>query len=277
MSEIPSVVAIYASTLLFIGASAASSLLQRVAPEASTRRRRVAALALAAGGVLWMSLIIRLLLHTVAAFDDVTWPALITTAWRSRWGRGWRLQLLAVSFCVTAAAWYWRSGSRAGLRSMSAAAAVAAIALPLVGHSAPQWWTVMVAAMHLAGAGLWLGSLAALVSAGLLRPAASDPSGVSATVFQRFSATAFVGAACVVVTGTVMGVRFVGTPAALADSTYGRLLLAKLFLFAGVIVLGLLNWRRARVGAALFAPRWELGLAAAMVIVTGVLTETAHP
>jgi putative copper export protein len=70
---------------------------------------------------------------------------------------------------------------------------------------------------------------------------------------------------------------YLGPIRAILQSGYGRLLTAKLVLFAGVCACGYLNWRRTRRGEPLPAATWEVALTAAIVLVTGFLTESAPP
>jgi putative copper export protein len=79
------------------------------------------------------------------------------------------------------------------------------------------------------------------------------------------------------VTGLLLAYFYVGTPANLVGTPYGRLLLAKLALVAGIAACGFINWRRVQVAGAPSTARLELALAGLVVIVTAFLTETEHP
>ncbi|HEY8545104.1 MAG TPA: copper resistance protein CopC [Acidimicrobiales bacterium] len=64
-----------------------------------------------------------------------------------------------------------------------------------------------------------------------------DPAGdrVTAAVVDRFSTLAFAAVVAIVVSGTVQGWRQLRSVDALVDSTYGRVLLVKVLLFAGML------------------------------------------
>jgi copper transport protein len=79
---------------------------------------------------------------------------------------------------------------------------------------------------------VWLGGLTALV-VGLARPAVAAAD--LADALPRFSRLAFGSVVALVVTGIVQSVREVGTPAALVQTEYGWLLVAKLLLVAVIL------------------------------------------
>jgi putative copper export protein len=91
------------------------------------------------------------------------------------------------------------------------------------------------------------------------------------------------GAAVVVLAGVITAVDHVGSLSNIWTTAYGRTLLLKVILFAGVVVCGYRNWRRWAVlpsGGDITDRRIETIeslLAAAIVLVTSVLTEIAHP
>jgi copper transport protein len=106
--------------------------------------------------------------------------------------------------------------------------------------------------VHLLGVAFWLGGLALLLLVVLRSPTAPPPpagddgtvaggsehraSGVVQRVVDEFSALAQIAVAAIVVSGTVQGWRQVGTLDALTGTTYGRLLIAKVVLFALIMV-----------------------------------------
>jgi copper transport protein len=113
---------------------------------------------------------------------------------------------------------------------------------------------------HLAGVSLWLGGLAVLLFAVLLRRAdaaeADDGAGAGVVddaepVVNRFSQVAFGAVVAIVVSGVVQGWRQVGTYDALLETTYGRLLVIKVTLFAGMLVAAAVSrsWVRQRAAA----------------------------
>jgi copper transport protein len=99
--------------------------------------------------------------------------------------------------------------------------------------------------VHLVSVAFWLGGLTLLLVAVVRRQPstddeAGDPAPTSGTtdttaiarIVGEFSAVAFVAVIAIVVSGTVQGWRQVGTVWALTSTTYGRLLIAKVVLFA---------------------------------------------
>lgn len=135
--------------------------------------------------------------------------------------------------------------------------------------------------VHLGGVSFWLGGLALLFVAVLRTPgpaparvastttstvgaagvttteaelvAADDPTPVAAppgtaSVVDRFSTLAFVAVVAIVVSGTVQGWRQLRTFDALVDSTYGRVLIVKVLLFAAMLAAAAVSraWVRRR-------------------------------
>ena len=83
----------------------------------------------------------------------------------------------------------------------------------------------------------------------------------------------------VAATGTIAASMYVGTPANLITTAYGKTLLLKIGLFAGVLAYGWMNWRRVRTGEPVREPslRIEVAFATAVILITSVLTEIEHP
>ncbi len=93
--------------------------------------------------------------------------------------------------------------------------------------------------VHLGAAALWLGGLTVLLAIVLPRRQPAE----LAQVVPRFSALAFAAVAALVVTGSFQAWRQVGSLEALRSTTYGRLLLVKLALFAVMVAFGYLGRR----------------------------------
>ena len=137
-------------------------------------------------------------------------------------------------------------------------------------------------AMHLLAAGAWLGALPGL--AYLLGRAEQMPGAVSANpadMARRFSTLGMLAVGALVASGLGNAWYLVGDIPALVGTDYGRILLAKLALFAVMIALALVNRLRltpslhARNRAALHALRRNAVLEAAagmlVVVLVGVL------
>ena len=135
--------------------------------------------------------------------------------------------------------------------------------------------------VHVQAASIWIGGLAfVLLALYLTRP---DRWRLAETAVPRFSTLAVVSVAALLVAGIVNGYLQIRSWNGLWDTTYGRLLLAKVALFLPIVALGAYNNRRAvprlRAGvtSALERRRFvrmtaaELGLVVAVLAVTSVL------
>jgi putative copper resistance protein D len=173
-------------------------------------------------------------------------------------GRAW-----IVRFALAAAlgATLLLSRHRAGLATLRAVLAAGLLgSLAWAGHAAAERGADRILhlsadAAHLLAAGAWLGALLPLA-----RLLAGTPEiGLAERVTRRFSV---MGIACVgvlIITGTASAWYTVGSVPALFGTDYGRLLLAKLALFAAMIALAAAN--RMRWTPRLAAASGEAGLA----------------
>jgi putative copper export protein len=281
---------LYGALLLAIGACAARWLLQAHTPDSSADRgqdfeRRLFRLLVASAAFVLVALALRAWTHSMAVFglpDGLEWDRIQLVAFQSRWGSGWRLQAIAALALAVSTAWI-NVDRRIGWLAASLAAVVCCFTLPLLGHAAGSPWRLALHAAHVLGAGVWLGTVAAVLTAHLL-----DPSDVRELLLRRLSPIAFSGAATLVAAGLVASWTYVGSVANLWTTPYGRWLAVKGTLFCGVIACGFLNWRRFSAGAGngsvpvrpaepVGAATIEVLLAAAIVIVTAIFTELEHP
>ncbi|MEH0981000.1 copper resistance CopC/CopD family protein [Micromonospora sp. CPCC 205556] len=151
---------------------------------------------------------------------------------------------------------------------------------PLAGHPAASpapAVSVVVDAVHLGGMAVWLGGLV-MLAVFLLRRADERELGAILPVWSRWAALAV---AALLLAGTVQGLVEVGSVPALVQTTYGRLLLAKIGLFA--LVIAVAAYSRALVRRRTAAQRpvpvrraiWaELAITAIVLGVTSVLVQT---
>ena len=126
--------------------------------------------------------------------------------------------------------------SRGRRRATVAAAGVAVCAPALTGHTratSPELLAVAADMLHLVAGSFWFGGLLGLA---LVLPLLLARGGVAATVLTRFSGLAAALLVALVATGSLLAWRVVGSWAALAETTYGRLLLLKIAV-AGIAVL----------------------------------------
>jgi putative copper export protein len=237
----------------------------------SLRRIGVVASLLTVVGV-----IVRAWAHTAAVVgvaESWTPNALSMVVVESRWGHGWRWQLMASVACLVLFA--LATGTRRRLWAAAALAAVALVwSLTTTGHAAGVPARIVLHASHILGGGVWLGSLAALM---LLKHGVEPQR--RHRLFTLFSAVALTGAAAVAVTGAIASYLYIGSLSNLIATAYGRLLMVKLALVAAVTICGYLNWRSINGG---FPEPGRLGIvelmaALAVVVATGLLTELEHP
>ncbi len=208
------------------------------------------------------------------------------------WGLAWVLQAIATLAFVTGLFIARAPHGRAVGWMGAAAGAVLLSAVPaLSGHAASvgrlNGVAILTDTVHVLGAGVWLGTLAALLAVGI--PAAllsgEASGGAVAAMVRAFSPMALAGAAAVGVTGIVNVLFQLDALTDVWATGYGRALLLKLALLAGVGALGFYNWRR--VLPALgddpgtrrlrTSARAELGLGVVVLLVTAVLVALPTP
>jgi copper resistance protein D len=161
----------------------------------------------------------------------------------TNFGRIWLLRLaLAIAFAIVLFALRGSPlGGRARLVSMAAVVAAGYLCtLAWSGHAgAGSQRSIQLPSdmLHLLAAGAWLGSLPALV-----RLLGSAPRLDDATqAVRRFSTLGLAAVSALVVSGVINAWFLVGSIPALFDTVYGRLLLAKLVLFAIMVSLAAVN------------------------------------
>jgi copper transport protein len=127
----------------------------------------------------------------------------------------------------------------------SLGALLAAAAPSVIGHTRayePVPLLVATDILHMSAGAIWLGGLAGLV---LTLPSLSGRAKDAAGVLARFSAIAATVLALLVVSGSLLGWRIIGSWSALFGETYGRLLLVKIGIVA--VIGGVAAWNRYRL------------------------------
>jgi copper transport protein len=153
------------------------------------------------------------------------------------------------------------------------------VSFGLAGHAGDgSVWSLAMAAdvLHIGAMAVWMGGLVLVI--GCLF--AADRAEILDRVLPRFSRWALVAFVIIAATGTIRAWQTVGTWAALPDTLYGRLLLAKI---GGFVLLGGLGelarrwvrdrrrtWRRAS------GLRVEVAIGAAVLVLTSILVGTAQ-
>ena len=181
-----------------------------------------------------------------------------------RFGKVWAARLVVLALmAVVLIALARRPGPEAGatgralpvpLLAGGGVLSVALLVTPgLAGHASTQDLVplaVVSDVVHLVAVSLWLGGLALLAAVVLPRRLPDE----LAVVVPRFSRMAFGAVIAILATGVFQGWREVRSTAALTETTYGRLLIVKVVLFALLVGLGGLSRRvvqaRYRVPAA---------------------------
>jgi copper transport protein len=168
------------------------------------------------------------------------------------WGTGLRssfgasASVAAAGALLIAAGVLARPGPRGPLLALGALAAVASF--PLTGHAAggrPGALGPFALAAHVLAAAFWTGSLCALLA------------GPSSVALRRFSRLGIVALAILVGGGLAFAFLQIHSLADVTGSEYGRLIIGKATLLAGLLVLATLNRYR-------FLPQLERGEAAAV-------------
>ena len=222
-----------------------------VEPGTSSRWRQgtllAAAIVALLSGLLWFVFSVANMSGALADVTDpeVVWSVLHDTSF----GKVWTVRMiLAIAALGLASLRFASTRSNARSLAMTVLAAALLISLAGVGHSQVEEGIagivhVVSDAAHLLAAGAWLGGLVPLVS--ILSFHNRDRAVPSATdldeILMRFSGMGYVAVATLVGSGLVNSWYLVGTVTGLLTTQYGQLLLAKLALFAGMLLLAVVN------------------------------------
>jgi copper transport protein len=257
---------------------------------------RVRMLALGAWALLVAALAARLWLQsaTLHGVAGATADGALGATLGTSWGRAWLIKALGGAIAGAGVILAGRDGLRiAGWGVAALGATGLVLGLPLSGHASTvegALGTVAIVndAAHVAAASGWIGALAVLVLAGVPAAWAAGPGArgrAAAELVHRFSPVALVAAALVVTTGLVNALIFLGSPAELWGTDWGRVLIIKVLVLLPVLGLGAYHWRRVRPGlgtdeAATAFRRTaaiELMIGAVVVLMTAILVATPRP
>jgi putative copper resistance protein D len=145
------------------------------------------------------------------------------------------------------------------------------------GRLGPRAGLLVLDALHQLAAGVWIGGLLHLILVGASRAETEWP----AALLKRFSATAFVSVAVLIVAGVGLSLSYVDGASALLGTSYGSMILTKTAMLAGLVVLGTANFfavRRLPDGSSVSIPRLrrfvevEFGLGATVLFIAASLT-----
>ena len=168
-----------------------------------------------------------------------------------RTGRYQLANLILVAAALVGADIVYLSGKpgyrRFGFALLLGAGFAAMLTYSLTSHSAAgagKFWSVSSDFIHLATSSLWVGALALLVPVMRQRKRlATEAAGFLyvANAFDRFSVLAGASVFAVMVTGVFNGLVEIPTWSALTDTTYGKVLLAKLIIVAVLLPIAGIN------------------------------------
>lgn len=255
---------------------------------------RAAKIGLAAVALVAVALVLRLYAQSYAVHGATRAldPELISTLIsRTTWGWGWILQALGTVIAFVGLRKAGRD-SHAGWVAAAVGAVVLAFTPALSGHAAsanvPFGLAILSDAVHVLGAGGWLGSLLLVTAVGIpaaLKRTDGDRGKAVAALINAFSPTALAFAGAVVVTGVFAAWIQLGSVPALWQTGYGRTLLLKLAALSVVFGTGAYNWRKVKpaLGHEVAAGRLrrsatlELAVGVVVVAITAVLVATATP
>ncbi|MEE1609873.1 copper resistance CopC/CopD family protein [Microvirga sp. CF3016] len=215
---------------------------------------------------------------SLAALED---PHTWATGWRTSFGPTVAAACAALFFTWLSlrapVAWQNRCGSLVALAGVG-------LSLALSGHASsaqPQWITRPAVFLHAVGVAYWIGALFPLVFVIRQAPAQAFP------VVRRFSTGALAAVAALTVAGLILAAVQVETPTNLIGTSYGRILLIKTALVAGLLGLAAVNRRWLTLGLARLdgsGGKWlirsvaaELVLATAILALVGVWRFTPPP
>jgi putative copper export protein len=217
-------------------------------------------------------------LPALAARRHLTTGALLTTD---------AATMMQVGFLALAIIGYALASSRVSAGWPLAAIGVVAGALRLVFLGK---WSSLVNPVHSLAAGLWIGTLFVLVTAGLSALLKHEPTrerrgAIAADMVNGFSPLALTMGGVVVLFGLITAWRHLHRVSNLWSTPYGRALIVKLVFVAAVFALGAWNWRRQRPtlgteGAAVAIRRSATGeilVAGVVLVITAILVSLPSP
>ena len=213
--------------------------------------------------LLCITLFFRVWDRTAAFFPDDVAGNLLTVATGTAWAAGWWLHLVGV--VVVAVSVPFRGENRvrpAGWKVLALGALLLPVVPVLSGHGwsdGPRAVSAVATYLHVAAAAGWMGALACLLWVNarlgneLGNGTADAPDGPGlAEMVAAFSRVAQVAVAVLLVTGALKIWTHIDAASELWTTPWGRSLLVKAGVVAGVMALGFYNWRVVR-------PRLELG------------------
>ncbi len=276
----------YSALFLVVGGAVARWAVVPMVPAGAQPVGRIVRIARLASVTLALALVARLYLQSRAMVDpdEPVTLELVKAVLAGTWGKGWMAQGSAALVVLVG----WRSmrlgdsGAARGLVAIGSLGLV--LASPLTGHAVGLpaagrlGYPLMVA--HVAAGAAWLGTLGVLVLSVIGRPGGPELS----QVVGRFSSLALPAGAVAIGAGALVAWRYLGGLEPLTTTPYGRTLLIKLGLLAGVAGTGAYNWRvvlprlkRGEDAPVRSSATFEIVVGLALLAVTSVLVSLAAP
>lgn len=244
-----------------------------------------ARIGVAAASVFLVSLIM-VLTRQLLEFRDpfVPWTEDLSLLLGTSWGTTWKGAFAVGALAVAAFVWA-RGGSAASWVVASVAVLVLSAFPALTGHASGGELTRLTLpadVAHVLAMGAWMGGLAVVLSLDRVARGSGASGAVLRDLIPRFSPLAMASVAILVLSGVVGMWANLDGPSALFQTSYGRWLLLKLGLAAGVLLLGAINFRRllprldeeASAVAMRRSASREVALAVVVLVVTAVLVRT---
>lgn len=278
---------LFAAVLVSTGAAAFRVLLSgRASREAQAAlAHRAASLGMKAGWALLLAALGRLPLQAMDLRDPDSplWPQISALVTGTMWGTAWIWQLILAA--IVALAFGFARRGRGWAWTLAVVASLGLAATPAFsGHAigSERWPALAVAAdaLHVIGAGTWLGAMVVLF-AGIAQTDLTD----AQRLIAAFSPLALGAAILAGITGLFASWLHLGSLHFLWQSRYGTRLLLKLGAVGLMAIVGAFNWRRAgpalqqsgQIGPMRRSIRAELVVGALVLLATAVLVVTPPP
>jgi copper transport protein len=282
--------AVYLAALALIGLVSWRLLLWPRLPEQTRDARleldrRLGARGILVGLVLLLALGVRAVCQSANTFGPAAaldLDHLRTVAVESRWGGRFLSQVWAAAAATAAFAWT-RVHARSGWMLTAISVLSFCLVLPRTGHAMSHGPLALGAqALHVLGAGLWIGTLLVAVAPRRLLTPGFEPQArdTSRSVLSYFAPVAITGAAALVASGALTAYVYLPDIDSLFSTAWGRTLLAKIAATGMAGTLGFLNFRRFRrlaTSRSLTLARVELAVAVAVIALTAILTALPSP
>jgi copper transport protein len=225
---------------------------------------------------------------------SITYADIVSGLALSRWGM---LALIRLALTTLVIPLVFLAGrSRGAGEAAIGLGALILLTFSMSGHAAATarpLLPIVADWLHQLMGAIWLGGVFGLAAVALVtrRTPAAERTTLLAHLIGRFSPLALISIALVTLTGVIRSLNQIPALADLWSTTYGRTLLIKLAALGGALLLGAVHWRQvgprllaaATAGDVRLARRFgrtvalESGLAIAVVLIAGALSQTPHP